>query len=71
MDKLVIGILIVILLIGGCFWVFNNDNGVNDAIENGGKTVNAKTSNFDYSGTAAPGTSGHAADWVATPATND
>lgn len=71
MDKLVIGLLIVILLIGGCFWVFNNNDGVNDAIENGGKTINTKTSQFDYSGTVAPGTAAHTADWVSTPISND
>ncbi|ANE47032.1 hypothetical protein SY83_12990 [Paenibacillus swuensis] len=70
MDKLVIGILMVVLLIGGCFWVFNNDNGINDAIENGGRTINSKTSGFDYNGMTAPG-AGHSTDWVATPTTND
>ncbi|MFC5449107.1 hypothetical protein ACFPOG_12615 [Paenibacillus aestuarii] len=67
MDKLVIGIIIVILLVGATFWVFNNDSGINKGIENGGKSVYTKTTKFDYSGTSAPGTANHGTEWVATP----
>ncbi|MFC5449108.1 hypothetical protein ACFPOG_12620 [Paenibacillus aestuarii] len=42
MDKLVLGIIITIILIGSAFWLFNNDNGVGKGLDQGGQNVKAK-----------------------------
>lgn len=42
MDKLIIGIVVSIILIGIAFWVFNNPDGIGKGVENGGKNVKEK-----------------------------
>lgn len=57
MDKMLVGLISAIILIGICFWIFNNPNGINDGMSDGASRVNTKTSTFDYSGTVGPGAS--------------
>ncbi|MGO4695520.1 hypothetical protein AB4Z50_14705 [Paenibacillus sp. 2TAB26] len=39
MEKLPLIVVVSIIAIGICFWVFNNPNGVGKGIENGGTNV--------------------------------
>ncbi|WP_182101719.1 hypothetical protein [Niallia taxi] len=55
MDKLVVGLLAVVILIGATFFVFNSDNGFNNGVVNGAETINSKVTGIDYDGNIAPG----------------
>ncbi|MFD2614724.1 hypothetical protein [Paenibacillus gansuensis] len=55
MDKMAVGIIMVIILVGVCFWIFNNPNGINTGLTNGSTDVQQRITNFDYNGSAAPG----------------
>lgn len=61
MKDLILPIIICIVLVGIGYWIFNNPNGVGDGVNRGATTVNTKVSNFNYSGTLAPGAAGQPA----------
>jgi hypothetical protein len=42
MKDLILPIVLCIVLIGVCYWVFNNPNGVGDGLDKGGKNVQQK-----------------------------
>ncbi|MGO4695519.1 hypothetical protein AB4Z50_14700 [Paenibacillus sp. 2TAB26] len=58
MEKLPLIVVVSIIVVGICFWIFNNPNGINDGLSDGAGRINTKTSTFDYSGSVAPG-AGH------------
>ncbi|MFX3639816.1 MAG: hypothetical protein ACE3L7_14370 [Candidatus Pristimantibacillus sp.] len=55
MDKLIVPVIVCIILVGVCFWMFNNPNGVSAGINNGATKVHSKVTDFDYNGAVAPG----------------
>ncbi|MGU3473162.1 hypothetical protein ACLBWT_18690 [Paenibacillus sp. D51F] len=55
MDKLIIPLIVCILLVGGCFYMFNSGSGINTGVNNGSLRVHNKVTDFDYSGSVAPG----------------
>lgn len=59
MDKLVVGLLAVVILIGATFFVFNSENGFNNGVVNGAETINSKVTGIDYDGTVEPGVGQH------------
>lgn len=42
MEKLVLGVVLSIILMGICFWIFNNPNGIGKGVENGGTNIKVK-----------------------------
>ncbi|WNC17898.1 hypothetical protein [Brevibacillus brevis] len=58
MQGIVSMIVVCILLLGTTFWIWNNDDGLGDGIDDGARTVSEKVEQFDYSHTTAPG-AGH------------
>lgn len=55
MEKLILPIIIVIILVAGAFYMYNSGNGINTGVNSGAQRVHNKTTNFDYSGSLAPG----------------
>lgn len=55
MEKLILPVIITIILVGAGFYMYNSGNGINAGVNNGTTRVHNKTTNFDYSGTVAPG----------------
>lgn len=45
MEKLILPVVITIILIGVCFYVFNNDNGIGKGLDTGGSNVKTKIVN--------------------------
>ncbi|MFD2614722.1 hypothetical protein [Paenibacillus gansuensis] len=42
MDKLVVGIIAAIILMGVTFWIFNNPNGIGEGLDNGAENIKVK-----------------------------
>lgn len=62
MNNIVSTVLTIILVIGVVFFVFNNGDGLGNAIDSGSRNINDKLDNFDYSGLLAPGAPGHSSE---------
>lgn len=55
MEKLILPVIITIILVGAGFYMYNSGNGINAGVNSGAQRVSTKTTNFDYSGSVAPG----------------
>lgn len=45
MEKLILPVVMTIILIGICFWIFNNPNGIGKGLDTGGTNVKTKIVN--------------------------
>jgi hypothetical protein len=55
MDKLIGGLVTLIIVVGLIFWAYNNPSGIGAGVNSGASKVENKVTNFNYNGSVSPG----------------